>query len=261
MSNLNQEKEQNLIKKSKIKNLKRFSIFLFPLILLIFGIYFTASMKGNVVSTTTLLDANSAVQTYNQRQSSTNDKLRTAHELLKTSDSLQNELIIEVEKYMRKYNPNTKLSAENIVNLCLQYQFDIPLLLSQAQLETHFGRSAGKRNSVFGVISRKYTHVDESVEDYIKIMKKSYVKTRTPEECIAANFYVEGSRKYKYAGSSTYGKTIGKIRTNIIKNTSIQDLYRQIEQVNQLAYEYQVETLNYIDTVNKTPADSVMLIA
>ena len=111
--------------------------------------------------------------------------------------------------------------------MCIKHNFDIPLLLAQAQIESRFGKHV-RKNSVFGVISRSYTHVNNSVEDYIKIMKKSYVRTRTPEQCIAQNFNVEGSKKYRYAGSPSYGKTIGKIRTNIINSTNILELHNSV---------------------------------
>ena len=148
-------------------------------------------------------------------------------------DSVQKELIICVDNYMRKYHPTTKLSAANIVNLCIEYDYDIPLLLSQARQESCFGKKT-RGNSVFGVVSRTYSHVNNSVEDYIILMKTKYVNKRTPEQCIASGFYVEGSKKYKYAGSPTYAKTIANHRTNIIKTTPIQELHNQIR-------EYQIE--------------------
>ena len=142
-------------------------------------------------------------------------------------DSLRNSLILSVDSYMRSVYPKTKLSSENIVDLCIKYDFDIPLLLAQAQQESCFGKAV-RHNSVFGVLSGRYSHVNESVEDYILLMRKSYVRTRTPEQCIAAKFYVEGSKKYKYAGDPNYAKTINKHRTNIIKTTPIQKLHKQL---------------------------------
>lgn len=152
-------------------------------------------------------------------------------------DSLRIQLVKEVDSYMRKHYPNTKLSADYIVDICIDQNFDIPLLLSQAQQESGFGKRM-KGNSVFGVISRQYTNVDNAVKDYVAIMKKSYVKTRTPEECIASGFYVEGSRKYKYAGNPAYAQTIGKIRSNIIRTTSIQNLYNSIKEIQTKMYEH-----------------------
>lgn len=142
-------------------------------------------------------------------------------------DSLRKQLIFSVDSYMRNFYPKTKLSSEHIVDMCIKHDFDIPLLLSQALQESCFGKVT-RGNSVFGVQKRRYSHVNESVDDYIRLMKKSYVRNRTPEECIAMNFNVEGSRKYRYAGDSNYGRTIKRHRTRIIRDTEIKDLHEKI---------------------------------
>ena len=144
---------------------------------------------------------------------------------------LKTQLTHEVHNYMVSVYPKTKMSATHITNLCLDKNFDIPLLLSQAQLESHFGKLTGGTNSCFGVAYRSYNHVDESVNDYIRIMQKSYVKKRTPEACINSGFKVEGSKTLKYAADPNYGQTIKRIRTNIIKKTNIIKYAKQINEL------------------------------
>lgn len=153
---------------------------------------------------------------------------RLEQQLSLFNDSIENtrmDLVESVYGYMSQYSKNPKMSAEHIVNECLRTNFDIPLLLSQARLESVFGSRTGGTKSCFGVISRRYSTYDESVTDYIKIMQKSYLKRSTPEQLIARGFYVEGSRKYKYASDPSYSKTINSFRTNIIKRTDIVPLY------------------------------------
>lgn len=147
------------------------------------------------------------------------------------NDSIENirmDLVEDVYRYMTKYSSNPKISAEHIVDECIRTNFDIPLLLSQARLESVFGQRTGGSKSCFGVISRRYKTYDESVTDYINIMQKSYLSRSTPEQLIARGFYVEGSRKYKYASDPNYSKTISGFRTNIIKKTDIVPLYNQL---------------------------------
>ena len=170
---------------------------------------------------------------YAVRQKSPNlllaEKLQSEIELYNDSIASQRELLIdEVWTYMIGYYPKTKMSPEHIVDICLENEYDIPLLLSQARLESVFGKRTGGTKSCFGVVSRRYTTCDESVTDYVRIMQKHYIRTRTPEQLIASGFYMEGSRKYKYASDPNYSKTIGHFRTTIIKRTGIAPLYNNI---------------------------------
>ena len=48
------------------------------------------------------------------------------------------ELINEVDSYIKKFAPKSEMTGTNIVNLCLTYDFDIPLALSQFHIESHF---------------------------------------------------------------------------------------------------------------------------
>lgn len=147
-------------------------------------------------------------------------------------DYLKSCLTAEVSAYMRKVYPKTKMSPDHIVNICTERNFDIPLLLSQARQESVFGKHTGGTNSCFGVVKKRYRHVDESVTGYVDLMKRRYVRTRTAEQCIRSGFRVEGSRSAKYAEDPRYAQTISSIRTNIIRTTGIpayQDAIRHMQ--------------------------------
>lgn len=140
-------------------------------------------------------------------------------------DSIQNRLINEVDNYIQTYSKNSKMSGENIVIKCIENDYDIPLLMAQAHQETHFGEG-NKRNNVFGIVGKRYSHPDKAVDDYISLMKRKYIINRTPEQLIKSGFRLEKG-KGKYAADTSYGAVIGKIRNNIIKNTEIFTLYNE----------------------------------
>lgn len=140
-----------------------------------------------------------------------------------SADKLKDSLITEVDRYIRNVAPRSKMNADNIVNQCIDAEYDISLLLSQAHLETHFG-SCGSHN-VFGIYGKRYKHPDHAVEDYISLMTSKYIINRTPEELIRSNFTMENNRRAKYAGNPNYGKEIGNIRKNIINNTEIHNIW------------------------------------
>lgn len=144
-------------------------------------------------------------------------------------ETMKDILTDEVWGYISRFHPKSKMNPRHIVEECLRTDFDIPLLLSQARLESQFGKRTGGSNSCFGVISRKYETYDESVTDYIRIMQKHYMITRTPEQLIESRFCMEKNPKYKYASDPNYSKTIGSLRTNIIKSTNIVSVYNSIQ--------------------------------
>lgn len=145
--------------------------------------------------------------------------------------SIKTELIAEINKYMSLNSRRPKMSAEYIVSVCEDKNFDICLLLSQAQLESSFGaRMSG--NSCFGVISRKYKNTDDAIDDYVRIMQTYYIIDRTPEELIKSNFRMETNKKAKYAGNPAYGSLIMGIRNGLIKKTKIHDLFQDLISMN-----------------------------
>ena len=152
-------------------------------------------------------------------------------------DSIENvksDLIGEVSGYIRKYAPKSRMSAANIVDQCLEKDFDLPLLLSQAHQETHFATCGS--NNCFGLMNgKRYTHPDQCVEDYISLMQRRYIINRTVDEALESNLRLEKGGGY-YSETPTYSKTISGLRNNIIRDTriailvdSINDLNMQIE--------------------------------
>lgn len=142
---------------------------------------------------------------------------------------LRDSLIKEVNEYIDKVTPNRRMNGEYIVNMCLEYNYDIPLLLAQAEWETRFGTlgiGRSTKNSCFGVMSRRYNSTDEAILDYIQIMQKSYL----PEGRTIMQLFNSGFRTVKgakYASDPRYPNTIKNTRNKILNKTNIQQLQKE----------------------------------
>lgn len=140
-------------------------------------------------------------------------------------------LIAEVDKYISsrtKGKHDSKL-AEYIVNHALNYDIDICFMMSQTQLETNYGvagigRTSSKR-SLFGVISRRYTNYNDAVEDYCKILRKSYLVKGRTEKDLMKNYVNKNG--HRYAGSRTYEAKLSKQYNVLTNNTKISALEKE----------------------------------
>lgn len=158
-------------------------------------------------------------------------------ELENQRDSLITEAISEVDTYINKYAPRSKMTGEHIVISCIDADFDITLLMAQAHLETHFGQ-ANSRNNVFGLAKKRYEHPDSAVVDYINLMQSRYIKNRTVDEALKSNLNVEGSSKYYYSELASYTNHVSSIRNKIIKTTNIETLFEEISIINRNINDY-----------------------
>ena len=167
-----------------------------------------------------------------------NDSVYSVQEVEETIDSLKSKmdsvliikesLVSEVSDYIRSVAPRSKMSALNIVDICIEHNYDITLLLCQGHLETHFG-TAGR--NVFGIVGQRYSHPDDYVQSYVNLMKSKYIINRTTEQLLAANVNMEKNRAAKYAGNPEYGKLLTDIRKDILNNTNIMPLFRQLQNI------------------------------
>ena len=143
-------------------------------------------------------------------------------------------LIDEVKNYMDYTHPKHRMNPEYIVDACLKNNYDIPLLLAQAETETGFGSAgAGRsRNSCFGVVKKRYGTTNDAVDDYIRMMQKSYLpKGRTINQLFNSGFRTTGG--YKYAASTSYAIAIKNNRNKIINKTDIQHLHTEYNSLDQ----------------------------
>ena len=155
-----------------------------------------------------------------------------------SAEYIRQNLITEVGYYISRHAPRSKMSAEYIVDACLDKEFDITLLMAQGHLETHFATCGS--NNCFGIGNKKrYKHPNESVDDYIDLMKRKYIINRTTEQLLASNVRMENSKSSYYSSQSSYGAKVKKIRDDIKKNTNIHELFNDLLEVNSLIGEYE----------------------
>ena len=146
-------------------------------------------------------------------------------------------LIAEVDKYIssRTKGKHDSRLAEYIVEHALNYNIDICFMMSQTQIETNYGvagigRASSKR-SLFGVISRRYSNYNDAVEDYCKILQKSYLVKGRTEKDLMKNYVNKNG--HRYAGSRTYEVKLSKQYKVLTSTTKISSLEKEYK------YEYQ----------------------
>lgn len=143
------------------------------------------------------------------------------------------QLVNEVDKYIKKIAPNSKLKGKIIVNTALKHDIDILLMLSQGQLESHFGTKGlgRKNNNVYNITNGssyiKYLDVNESVEPYAITLKNRYLVNKSTEELLKR---FTCSKGFRYAESSTYESDVKGIMVRIDKSTKIKKYYSFLKQ-------------------------------
>lgn len=162
------------------------------------------------------------------------------------NDLYKTELIDEVDSYIEKYAKKSKMNADNIVELALKYDYDIPLMLAQFHLESHFASFgvAYKTNNVAnvgnmddGTMLYKFKHPDDSVEPYIKLMINDYLKDKSVDDLL--NNFVN-YRNQRYASDVLYENKVKQKRNYIIKNTKIYKLQKSINNL-KIVNKYELE--------------------
>ena len=148
-------------------------------------------------------------------------------------DSIKNELITEVSKYIKKQAPSShKFIPKYLVHAGLDNDIDICFMMAQTQIETCFGTmGAGRessRRSMFGVAVKKYSNYENAINHYCEVLKKYYlVKGKTEQHLLSKYVTAKGGR---YAENKRYEVDL-RIAYNHIKRTtnihSLQNEYKK----------------------------------
>ena len=161
-----------------------------------------------------------------------NDSINKIKVLKLRQDSVKEILIDEVDRYMRRITPrfNRQLPRE-LVNHSLKYNIDLSFMIAQTQIETTFGTAgAGRecsRRSLFGVAARSYSSYQEAINDWCKLLRKSYLVRGRTEQHLMKN-YITGSG-YRYAGARNYEIELSKTYRSIINSTRINNIQKQFQ--------------------------------
>lgn len=128
-----------------------------------------------------------------------------------------------------------KLSPEQMVQVCFEKKFDLPLMLAQAKAESLFGlgdRCAGKNgktgtNSVWSVGSydsgkngAMYDDVNQSIEPYTNLVQRDYIRDRDIDDMLKDGQFTNHLGQ-RYATDPNYEKTVRSLRNAIMKRYPI----------------------------------------
>jgi len=163
-------------------------------------------------------------------------------------DRAKQQLLNEVNTYIKLEHPKSKINSSILVEQCLKYDIDIVFVISQGIIESHLGTKgrASFTNSVWNVGSfdcgktiYKYKDPNESIEPYLKLLREKYfisivkkgndIDTIKRDELnILKNGY-HNVNGHRFASSETYEKRILLMMAIIDSKTKIsfyQSLYK-----------------------------------
>jgi hypothetical protein len=133
--------------------------------------------------------------------------------------------IAEVLAKHGKSLSDLKFNPDNLVIACYLYDYDLPLLLAQLQVESHFGTTdrAKRTNSMFSVGAYddgrdivKYKDQDASIVPYIKLINKNYLLDGKKDVDDLLSNFVNGAGK-RYASNPNYENDLKKTRYKIMR--------------------------------------------
>lgn len=146
-------------------------------------------------------------------------------------DSLKASLYNEVSQYIKTYHKTCPdIIPESIIKYGLMHNIDICFMMSQAKIETVFGKAgigrATSKKSIFGVMSKKYKTYDDAISHYVNVLNKYYLsETRTEQDLLQKFTTKTGVR---YAANPNYEKDLRSTYKNICNTTLIKELQDQI---------------------------------
>ena len=157
----------------------------------------------------------------------------TKIDTIQLKDSLKNELIEAVSKYVKHQAPKShQFIPTYLVQAGLSNNIDICFIMAQTQIETCYGTlGAGResaRKSMFGVIKKNYPTYEAAINHYCEVLKKHYlVKGKTEKHLMTKYITGKGGR---YAENPRYEIEL-KTAYNYIKRTtniySLQEEYKK----------------------------------
>ena len=146
------------------------------------------------------------------------------YENIVNKKKLVKEYISDILSKHGKTLSDLRFNPDNLVIASYQYDYDLPLLLAQLQVESHFGTTerARRTNSMFSIGAYddgrdvvKYADQDSSIIPFIKTIKREYLMNGEKEvDQLLQNFVnYEGNR---YALNPKYESELAKTRNSII---------------------------------------------
>ena len=154
----------------------------------------------------------------------------TKIDTVQIKDSIKNEIIDEVSKYVKSQAPRAhKFITMHLVQAGLANDIDICFMMAQTQIETCYGTTGvgreSSRRSLFGVYKKSYVDYKAAISDYFYILKGSYlVKGKTEQHLMTK--YVTGTGG-RYAGNPQYEIELKTAYNQIKRTTNIYSLQEE----------------------------------
>ena len=145
-------------------------------------------------------------------------------------DSIQNELIDEVHKYVKRLAPSShKFIPMYLVQAGLDNNIDICFMMAQTQIETCYGTTGvgreHSRRSMFGIIQKRYLNYELAINHYCEVLKKYYlVKGKTEQHLMSKYVTSKGGR---YASNPKYETELKTAYNHIKRTTNIYSLQEE----------------------------------
>lgn len=147
----------------------------------------------------------------------------------------KSDLVDEVQSYIDLIAPTSNLRGYAIVEECEKYNIDICFVLTQAEIESHFGTKGlgSKINNVFNVgvfdgksiseIDKKYKpdHPNKSIRLYLELLTTNYLVGKVEEDLMQNYVDKNGSR---YASNPDYEAMFSAKYKYICENTKIKEI-------------------------------------
>ena len=145
-------------------------------------------------------------------------------------DSIQKLIVKEVETYLQKQSPKAhRFIPKYLVEAGLNHNIDICFMMAQTQLETNFGTmGAGRetsRRSLFGVAIRRYGDYETAINDYCRILNKSYLGKGRNEKHLMTKYVTHSGARY--AENPRYEIELSRTYNDICKKTNIPNLQKE----------------------------------
>lgn len=144
---------------------------------------------------------------------------------IKKKQKLVKEYIADILSKHNKTLDSLRFNPDNLVLNAYLYDFDLPFMLAQLQIESHFGTTdrARKSNSIFSVGAYdsgkdvvKFRNQDESIPHYIKTVQKDYLLDGDKDIYNLLHNYVNYDGK-RYASNPNYEEDLRRTRDSILR--------------------------------------------
>lgn len=156
--------------------------------------------------------------------------------------SAKDDLVRCIDDYTHSIAETTVMNGIAILDVCDKYNLDVRFVIAQAQIEGAFATKgiAAKTHSAFNVMAydgrsandmikkhHGYSHPDESVEPYAKLLVNDYLVGGKTEMDMLDNYVNKYGKRY--ASSQTYEQNMRRAYCQFTTSTNVNILYAEYQ--------------------------------